>query len=445
MELADHNGQLRRKPVVPTMRKSSWLLALDLWRGDGSFRGFVEFALIGAIVLAFLPGDNLSGFAVKSGASEKAALSHAPELSKFSGPSVPLAPRLSDVALDAAYFKDVDEPLRSKLAAALEAYLSHRDRGVTTALRGADPDDRHVLMLRGLELLSIPGIASLEAGIGLLERSIDRGEPRAMAIVGVIKVAGVPGYPRDTTGGRNMLERAAAAGDAPAARVIGEGYVTGWMGMVDPGRAQQYLRLASDRGDGKATFRLGEMLFTGHGVAKNEAEAERLIVKAADAGYVEALAMLGAWRLIPFLSGITDNPEEALGWLEQAAAKDEPHAMHYLGMFHIEYGKRIGRLDIARGVALFRRCAETTLDRECLFAYATALDLGLGTTRDPVRAYAMYVLSGAGGKASKAQPKRDELGKTLSSEEIVRANIIVTQMVQSSNAAGKTASGAAFP
>ena len=120
--------------------------------------------------------------------------------------------------------------------------------------------------------------------------------------------------------------------------------------------------------------------------------------------------------------------------------------MYYLGMFYAEYGKRIGRLDLPRAIDLFRRCAERTLDPNCLFAYATGLDMGLGAARDPVRAYALYVLAAADAKGTKARARRDELAKTLSSEEVVRANVIATQIVQNSKATGKAAgSGVAKP
>jgi TPR repeat protein len=188
----------------------------------------------------------------------------------------------------------------------------------------------------------------------------------------------------------------------------------------------------SDRGDAKASYRLAEMLAVGHGVPKDDIEAERLFVKAAEGGHVEAIAALGVRRLIHFGAGFTDNPDDALRLLELAATQNEPHAMYYLGMFYVEYGRRVGRLDLARGLDLYRRCSETTLDVDCLFAYATGLDNGLGTTRDPVRAYAMYTLAGANGKMKKAPARRDEIGKTLSSEDMVRANVIATQLVQNS-------------
>jgi TPR repeat protein len=430
------------QPVLGVSHRGPARVALDLWRAGGSFRGFTEFALIGAVVLAFLPGGGHFNF----GAGRQAAPPAADKTADMPRPAqfaTPLAPRISDIAFGPSYFDDVAEPLRRQLLAALSAYQARDSWKVDQALVRADPAHPKVLLLRGLNTLQIGNRESLNAGIGYLEGAVAQGEPRAMAILGVIKVAGTPGYPRDVAGGRGLLERAAAAGDAGAARVMGDGFLSGWMGMVDPARARHYLQLASDRHDALATFRLAEMLSTGHGVAKDDAEAERLFVKAADAGHVEALAMLGARRLIQFGSGLTDNPDDALRWLELAAAQNEPHAMYYLGMFYAEYGRRIGRLDLARAIDLFRRCAETTLDVQCLFAYATGLDLGLGTTRDPVRAYAMYVLSAANDKVQKAQARRDELAKTLSSEEMVRANVIATQMVQNS-ASGKAAADASF-
>jgi len=270
----------------------------------------------------------------------------------------------------------------------------------------------------------------MAAGIGMLDRAAGKGELRAAAILGVLKLTGIAGYARDTEGGRELLERAAIAGDAPAARVLGEGFVTGWSGAIDPGRAERYLRLASDRGDVQATFRFGEMLYSGHGVPKNQAEAERLFRKAANTGHAQAQAMLGVLRLMPYSAGLTDNPDEALGWFERAAAQNEPHAMFYLGLFYIEYGKRAGRIDPSRGAEYFRRCAEISLNGQCLFAYATALELGVGIPRDAIKAYALYSLAAMHDNKPKAAKKRDELGKELSPQDLVRANVIASQFLQ---------------
>ena len=435
---------LRRtvQPVIPRSHRGPGRVALDLWRAGGSFRGFTEFALIGTVVLTFLmQGGNplkLGGgqqiAAPGSGSLQTAALEKKPP--EF---ATPLVPRISDVAFTASYFDDVPEPLRATLVAAFKEYDARGSWEAEQRLLKANADHPKALLMRGVNALARADRNWLHNGIAHLESAVAKGEPRAMAILGVIKVAGTPGYPRDIEGGRGLLERAVAAGDVAAPRALGEGFLSGWMGAIDTGRARQYLQLGSDRGDAKASFRLAEMLATGHGTPKNDVEAERLFVKAAEGGHVEAIAAVGARRLIHYASGLTDNPDDALRLLEIAAAQNEPHAMYHLGMFYVDYARRIGRLDLARGLDLFRRCSETTMDVECLFAYATGLDLGLGTTRDPVRAYAMYTLAGANGKRKKASVRRDELAKALSSDDMVRANVIATQLVQTSKTAGALA------
>jgi hypothetical protein len=40
--------------MIEPPRRAPWIVALDLYRGGGSFRGFLEFALIGAVVLWFV-------------------------------------------------------------------------------------------------------------------------------------------------------------------------------------------------------------------------------------------------------------------------------------------------------------------------------------------------------------------------------------------------------
>jgi len=433
--------------MIPAPRRGPARVALDLWRAGGSFRGFIEFSLIGAVVLAFLPGPGSTALSVimqlfSSGqhAATPTALPDAGTMAapgataelppSFNDRNKTLAPRIGDLKITPDYFERVQEPLRGRLRAALAAYDAHRAGAVEQILAAGDPEDPRVLLMRGLASLSLPGPASTQAGIAMLERSADKAEPRAVAMLGVLKLAGMAGYARDTEDGRRLIERAVEASDAPAARVLAEGYLSGWSGTVDPARAQRYLRLASERGDVQATFRLGEMLFTGHGVEKNPAEAERLFLKAATAGHVEAQAMFGMQRLTGYLAGLTADPNEALAWLERAAAQDEPHALFYLGVFYMEYGKRAGRLDLPRGAELFRRCAETTLHGECVFAYATALDLGVGVPRDPVKAYALYSLSIMLNNQPKATQKRNALGKDLSPDQITRANALITELMQ---------------
>jgi TPR repeat protein len=419
-----------RRGIIEPPRRSPWVVALDLYKAGGSFRGFVEFALIGAIVLAFLPGGGIGSFATSWMRGQQKSTEPEPVIA-IAKPQLSLVPSIADVKIEPAYFDNVAEPLRTKLRNALSAYYRRDPRAVERALAGAGTglDDSRVLLVLGLNLLSVQGTVTVNAGVAFLQRAAEMGEPRAMAVLGILKLSGLPGVGRDTAGGRELLRRAASAGDAAAARVMGEGFVTGSMGVVDPTRAEQYLRLASDWGDLRGTLRLGEMLMTGHGVPKDEREGERLIHKAAMGGHPEAQAMYGVLRLMPYMGGLTDNPDEALNWLERAAAQNEPRAMFYLGMFHIDFGKRIGRLDPRRGAELLQRCTETTMDIKCAFGYATALDLGIGVPRDAVKAYAIYTIAAATENAGKARARRDEVGKALTAQQIVQAHRITNELM----------------
>lgn len=412
-------------------------VAVQLWRSHSTFRGFLEFALIGALMLPFLAGVQLSRLGHKAisavpgvTVADSSPTSATLPPNQASGSVLWTVPRLPDLVFDETYFAEVSEPLRGTLVKALRAYLARRPAAASKILTDADLENRYVLLMQGLVTLTQPGPASLQGGLDYLDRAFKKGEPRAGAILGVLYYSAVPGLPRDPDAGRRLLERASAAGDAAAARIVGEGYISGWMGMVDPVRAERYLRLASERNDDKGTFRLAELLFAGHGLPKNETEAERLMLKAAERGYAEAQAALGVWRLLPYIAGIADDPGEALLWLKKAASKHQPKAMHYLGMFYVEYAKRIDGLDLPLGADLFQRCAEATLDPDCLFSYATALDNGVGKLRDPVMAMAMYSLSGLGKPSPNARSRIDELSKTLTPEQQARANTIVQQMIQ---------------
>lgn len=275
------NGGIIRPP-----RRGAGRVALDLWRAGGSFRGFVEFAVIGSVILAFLPGHSdfgaLGAFRslIKNqfGGSSSAPINPstkdklakpgpAPEL-PVQNRNTPIVPRLSDLRIASDYFDGIEEPLHGRLVAALAAYNARGFQKVNEVLAGEDPEDRRVLLLRGLASLGFSGPESMAAGVGMLERAVAKGEARAAAILGVLKMTGLAGYSRDLAAGREMLERAVAAGDGPAAHVLGDGYISGWAGSIDPANAERFLRLASDRGDVSATVRLAEILYMGQGVAK---------------------------------------------------------------------------------------------------------------------------------------------------------------------------------
>jgi TPR repeat protein len=428
-----------RRPVLPPERKQAWRVFIDLLHAGGSFRGFFEFALIGAIVLAFLHGLDLNVFsawrallpgggpaAVQSGDQAGALGMGAGAIADNAGqdarePHLPPIPRLSEVVFDPSYFATAEEPLRSQLASASLAYAAHDYLRALAILADADQRDPRVLLVRGTALVGFADVKSFQAGIELLQHAIDLGEPKAMAIVGVMKIVGFFGLSNDIDGGRRLLEQASAAGDAAAARIIGLGYSNGFSGAVDLRRAAKFLRIAADRRDIKATYMLANLLGAGTGVPKDAAESARLMLVAAEAGHADAQLSIGLSSLRGFTGGVTQDPRPALTWLDRAAAQGNPRAKYALGLFYLVIKPELGYSDPARGADLLRQCVETSLDPECSSAYGNAFALGRGVARDPVKAYAFLRLSEDMRPSVKTRERLTGLAALMSPDEIARA------------------------
>jgi TPR repeat protein len=173
------------------------------------------------------------------------------------------------------------------------------------------------------------------------------------------------------------------------------------------------------------------MLQVGRGTAKDTAEAERMFLKAAEGGDADAQTAVGLLRLIAYSSGSSGDPNEPLDWFKRAATQGEPLAMIYLGALYTRGGD--GRLDLVGAADRFRLCGEATLNGQCLYAYATALEFGIGTARDRVKTYVMYGVAIGRGHLEKAEIKREMTLQALSSEEVKQAYAIAVQMVRNSN------------
>jgi TPR repeat protein len=263
----------------------------------------------------------------------------------------------------------------------------------------------------------------LRSGVLYLEQAAAKSDPKSMAILGVLHIIGAPGVQNDLEKGQKLILGAATKGDIDAARVVGQGYLSGWMGSIDLGRAAKYFSFAADRGDPKAMLFLADLHYTGRGVAKDEIEGDRLAEKAAGRGDAEAQAMVGTRRMQAYIAGITDDPSGALKWLDLAAQRNEPHAVELLANYYITFGARTGKTDIAKGLEILKRCVDQTSNASCAMAYASALDNGLGGVRDVKSIYAMYQVANRDGRNDKARARIAELGKELSTTDRIQIEI----------------------
>ncbi|HMM88937.1 tetratricopeptide repeat protein [Bradyrhizobium sp.] len=406
--------------------KSAFRLFLELYAANATFRGFSEFAVIGAVVLLFIHG--LQSFSVVGNAARSAVtppklteqdIKTPADIARLARRDSSMMPQLGDLGLDERYFAGDPEPQKSILTEAWRAYRSKNSSKALELLGAAGSNDPHVLLVRGLALMAQKDGASLRSGVLSVEQAAGKGDVKSMAVLAVLHIIGVPGIQHDIEKGQKLILNAAAKGDVDAARVVGQGYLSGWMGSIDSARATKYLKVAVDRDDAKATFYLAVLYSTGRGVAKDDLESDRLMEKAAALGHREALTHLGVRRMQAYAQGISDDPSDALKWLERAAELNEPTAMLTLSMYYTEFAARFGQGDLAKGVGLLKQCVDRTAHPACAMSYATFLDNGFGK-RDVKQIYALYRIANRGAGNEKARKRMDELSKELSSEDLIQ-------------------------
>ena len=415
--------------ILQGERKSAFRLLLDLYATNVTFRGFCEFAVIGAIVLSFIHG--LQSFSMIGNAARTAVtlpkltdqdIKTQDDITKLARRDSSMMPQLADLGLDERYFAGDTEPQKSILTQAWRAYRGKNSLKALELLETAGSDDPHVLLIRGLAMMAQPQGAALRSGVLTLEQAAGKGDVKSMAVLAVLHIIGVPGIQHDLEKGQKLILNAAAKGDVDAARVAGQGYLSGWMGSIDPTRAAKYFRFAVDRDDAKAAFFLAVLYSTGRGVAKDDLESDRLTEKAAALGNREALTFVGVRRMQAYAQGISDDPSDALKWLERAAELNEPTAMLTLSMYYTEFAARSGQADVAKGVGLLKQCVDRTAHPACAMSYATFLDNGFGK-RDLKQIYAMYMIANRDGRNDKARNRMVELSKELSSQELMQIHV----------------------
>jgi TPR repeat protein len=414
--------------ILQSDKKGVFRLLIDLYSTDSTFRSFCEFAAIGAVVLFFIHGYQSAaaiGKAARSTVSPAQTAQVLPDpgdIVKFARRSN-LAPKLNELGLDERYFASDPEPLRTQLTEAWRAYRSKNSSKALELLQLAPADHPHVRLVRGLATMAQPEDGMLRSGARYLEQAAGKSDPKSMAVLGVLHIIGTPGLQHDLEKGQKLILGAAAKGDVDALRVVGQGYLSGWMGSIDPGRAAKYFSFAADRGDPRATLFLADLYYTGRGVAKDELEGDRLAEKAAGQGDAEAQAMVGTRRMQAYMAGITDDPSEALKWLDLAAQRNEHHAVELLANFYINFGARNGKPDVAKGIEILKRCVDQSSNASCAMAYASALDNGLAGVRDVKTIFAMYQRANRDGGNDKARARIAELGKELSVSDRIQAEM----------------------
>ena len=423
-----------KAPLAGQRRRGVFAFAIHLYHRDPTFRGFFDFAVIGAIVFLILNPPILPDLSTLWGPLTTSTGQTPTPQSSLGGllekdrPRLPKAPLPIDVELDTQPFDRSAPAVREQLFAATQAYRSAQAARALDILNRSDLADPNVIMLRGLAMLALPGHENLPSGLAALQRAADAGQRQAQTYLALLYISGSIGIERDQKRGGELLREAAENGDIEAARLLGKAYASGWVGSVDSGLAVKYLQMAVAGGNPQAAVDLAYFAYKGIGMAKDSTEAVRLLEVAAKSGYVPAQSLLGAYYLTEYAAGWMPDPKASVDLLTRAAAAGDAAAMFYLATLHGTVAKGPPWRDPEKAAALFKACAEKHY-LECIVGYADSLRQGTGVDRDLVGAYAYYGLARTGGSL-KAKNELAQLERLMTGEELKQARAREKQLAR---------------
>lgn len=173
---------------------------------------------------------------------------------------------------------------------------------------------------------AISGIPSNQIEVDQLMYKINQGSSKALVAIGNCRLFGCGDTKVDVPTAVRNFEAAAKQGEAAALGTLGKLYFTGHGDVpIDLDKSLQYFTDGADLFDVASTNGLGIMHFKGLHPQSNNATAETLFRRAAQAGYPAAIFNLGLMTLKrgAFVEG--------MDFVRLAAAKDLPHALWFLG------------------------------------------------------------------------------------------------------------------
>ena len=450
-------------------RQPFFRYVVRLYSSDAVFKGLVDFAVIGGVVLMFLhppslnwlrnlltsksepatqqsapvqpasnpsspnatasqaskPADAPQPPAAHQGRAAQPQSSATPPSSPSAGASgtvaMPLLEDLRRPRLNFRFLFEIDEkPFfrsepedRPRLHKAAHAHREYRHADMLDALAGARSNDPNVAFLRGVgSLFTNRGPLAVEQ----LQAAMAGGQVQAGTLLGIIRVVPPSAVYKDADEGKRLIESAAAKGDRVAQRAAGIGYQTGAFGVADPFKAAAYFKSAVAAGDIAAMPHYAHMMFTGTGVDKEEAGAEELVERAAKAGLTLAQETLGSWILDRYKVGVISDPIEGVHWLEKACQQGYSiSALVRLATFYGDEGRGQWR-DRAKALEMYK-IAATFAEPRAHFGHATGLQFGWTGEKDLVKAYTLYEVTRQMNNSSTAATRQKTIETMISPAE----------------------------
>lgn len=194
--------------------------------------------------------------------------------------------------------------------------------------------------------------------------------------------------------------------------------------LLEQGRDAQAFRLverAADGGDLEALNFLAWFHDTGRYVRQDHAEAARLYRRAAARGHANAQWRLGV--MLDMGQGVAENPEEALLWIRRAAAQDHPEGNASLAVMYAN--GRGTQVDYAQARRYYRRAAELGTSAG-FYGMGVLHALGQGVPADRLEGAAWFIVATIlRDERSEAAMRRLNLGSDELRRATARANAIL--------------------
>jgi hypothetical protein len=229
----------------------------------------------------------------------------------------------------------------------------------------------------------------------LLEIAAEAGDSAAQVELGRFLQFGLDGNPSDMVAAQGWMERAAASGHPEALAWLGDVHRQRLSERARPEVAEQYYRLASERGHVGAMLMLAGLKF-GPGKSDAElAEAVALWRQAAELGDLDAKRHYGGCLLQGI--AVPQDISKGLALVTEAAEGGNVPAQVALGVFHTIGGWP--QSDVAAAPGWFRRAAEGG-NADGQYNLGVCYKRGLGVPADAAAARHWYRLAADQGLSS---------------------------------------------
>jgi tetratricopeptide (TPR) repeat protein len=165
-------------------------------------------------------------------------------------------------------------------------------------------------------LCRVPYAESDAEELARLRRHVENEVPEAIACLGDMYSHGQLGLVKSDKKAAKIYRRAVQLGDVDAMLNLGKLYESGSGVKLDKKQAERLYRLAADRGNAIARHNLAVILDG----EQNYEEAFRHFKRAAEQGYAPSKTNIGIYLFNGRPPGVERDRDEAMRWLESAAA-----------------------------------------------------------------------------------------------------------------------------